>query len=53
MLDDLSPYGDVAFGAAVGILAGRTVTIGRGSTRLSLAPMAAPGGGGITFTLRK
>jgi membrane-associated phospholipid phosphatase len=41
---------DVAFGAAIGIAAGRTVTIGRGGRRLALAPIAAPGGGGIQFT---
>ena len=39
---------DVAFGAALGILAGRTVTMGR--TGWALAPMAAPGGAGAGFT---
>jgi membrane-associated phospholipid phosphatase len=42
---------DIAFGAAVGIMAGRTVTVGHGKRRLAVAPMAAPGGGGIAFTL--
>lgn len=42
---------DVAFGAAVGILAGRTVTIGSGNKRFALTPVAAPGGAGIGFTL--
>jgi hypothetical protein len=42
---------DVAFGAAVGILAGRTVTVGSGEKRFALTPIAAPGGGGIGFTL--
>ena len=41
---------DVAFGAAIGIVAGRTVTIGRGETRFAVAPMATPGGGGVSFT---
>jgi membrane-associated phospholipid phosphatase len=41
---------DVAFGAAVGIVAGRTVTVGSGDRRFALSPMAAPGGGGISFT---
>jgi membrane-associated phospholipid phosphatase len=41
---------DVAFGAAIGIVAGRTVTIGRGDARFAVAPMAAPGGGGVNFT---
>ena len=38
---------DVAFGAAVGILAGRTVTVGSGDKRFALTPIAAPGGGGV------
>lgn len=41
---------DVAFGAALGIAAGRTVTIGHGNTRFAVSPMAAPGGGGVAFT---
>jgi hypothetical protein len=40
---------DVAFGAALGIAAGRTLTIGRGNARFGLAPMASPGGGGVAF----
>jgi hypothetical protein len=40
----------VAFGAALGIVAGRTVTIGRGDGRFAVAPMAAAGGGGVGFT---
>jgi len=42
---------DVTFGAALGIAAGRTVTIGRGTHRFALAPAAVPGGAGVTFTL--
>jgi len=41
---------DVAFGAAIGIVAGRTVTIGRGDARFAVAPAAAPGGAGVNFT---
>jgi membrane-associated phospholipid phosphatase len=41
---------DVAFGAALGMVAGRTVTIGRGNARFAVAPAAAPGGGGVNFT---
>jgi membrane-associated phospholipid phosphatase len=41
---------DVAFGAAVGIAAGRTVTIGRGTRRFALAPTALAGGGGVSLT---
>lgn len=41
---------DVTFGAALGIVAGRTVTIGRGSHRFSVAPSAVPGGAGVSFT---
>ena len=42
---------DVAFGAAIGILSGRTVTIGSGNKRFAVSPMATPGGGGVSFTL--
>jgi len=41
---------DVAFGAAIGIVAGRTVTIGHGNARFAVSPAAAPGGGGVNFT---
>lgn len=39
---------DVAFGAALGIVVGRTVTLG--GTHLALSPAVAPGGGGLQFT---
>ena len=42
---------DVTFGAAIGIIAGRSVTVGHGNTKFAVAPTAAPGGGGISFTL--
>jgi membrane-associated phospholipid phosphatase len=42
---------DVAFGAALGIASAKTVMIGRGKARFAVAPMAAPGGGGVSFTL--
>jgi membrane-associated phospholipid phosphatase len=42
---------DVLFGAALGIVAGRTVTIGHGAQRFAVAPTAVPGGGvGVTLT---
>jgi membrane-associated phospholipid phosphatase len=41
---------DVAFGAAVGIVAGRTVTVGSGSAKFAVAPSVAPGGGGVNLT---
>jgi membrane-associated phospholipid phosphatase len=41
---------DVAFGAALGIASGRTVTIGHGRNRFALAPTAVPGGGGVSLT---
>lgn len=41
---------DVVFGAAIGIVAGRTVTIGRGQATFALAPLAAPGGAGVNLT---
>jgi membrane-associated phospholipid phosphatase len=42
---------DVVFGAAIGLAAGKTVTIDRGATRLAVAPMALPGGGGLQVTI--
>jgi membrane-associated phospholipid phosphatase len=41
---------DVTVGAALGIVAGRSVTIGRGDHRFALAPSAVPGGGGVSLT---
>jgi membrane-associated phospholipid phosphatase len=41
---------DVAFGAALGIVAGRTLPIGHGRA-LMLTPMASPSGVGAQFTL--
>lgn len=44
---------DVAFGAVVGIVAGRAVTVGRGDHRFAVEPMVPNGGGiGIAFTKR-
>jgi membrane-associated phospholipid phosphatase len=40
---------DVAFGAAIGIIAGRTVTVGRGDARFTLAPVATDGGAALSF----
>ena len=42
---------DVTFGAALGIVAGRSVTIGRGDARFAVSPAVVPGGAGISFTL--
>ena len=41
---------DVAFGAALGIVAGRTIGVGHGR-QLMLTPLPAPRGGGVSFTL--
>ena len=41
---------DVIAGAAVGIMAGRSVTVGSGRARFSVDPMAVPGGVGVNFT---
>jgi membrane-associated phospholipid phosphatase len=41
---------DVTFGAAIGIIAGRAVTIGHGDRRFALTPSAMPGGGAVTLT---
>jgi membrane-associated phospholipid phosphatase len=43
---------DVAFGAALGVIAGRTVTLGR-DHRFVIAPILMPRGGGAAFTLVK
>jgi membrane-associated phospholipid phosphatase len=40
---------DVLVGASVGMLAGRSVTFGRGSNRFALSPMVVPGGGGVSL----
>jgi membrane-associated phospholipid phosphatase len=41
---------DVTFGAALGIVVGRSATIGRGTARFAVAPVAVPSGGAIAFT---
>ena len=41
---------DVAFGAAVGIVSGWTVTMGDGDAQVTLAPVAAPGGAGVSLS---
>jgi membrane-associated phospholipid phosphatase len=41
---------DVTFGAALGIVAGRAVTVGKGDARFAIAPAPAPGGGAVSFT---
>lgn len=41
---------DVVFGAAVGIVSGRAVTVGRGRSRFAVAPFAGTGRVGIGFT---
>jgi membrane-associated phospholipid phosphatase len=42
---------DITFGAALGIVAGRAVTIGHGDARFAVSPAATLGGAGINFTL--
>ena len=41
---------DVVFGAALGIVSGRAVTVGRGPHTFALVPLGAPGGVGLGFT---
>jgi membrane-associated phospholipid phosphatase len=43
-------FSDVVVGAAIGIAAGRTVTIGVGRGKLAMAPVAAPGHASINFS---
>ena len=40
---------DVIAGAAIGLAAGRSVTVGRGNFRFAMTPIAAPGGAGLNF----
>ena len=42
---------DVVFGAALGMAAGRTVTIRLRNTKVSVAPVSVPKGGGILLTV--
>jgi membrane-associated phospholipid phosphatase len=42
---------DVVFGATLGVLSARTVTIGSGKARFAVAPMPTEGGAGVSFTL--
>jgi membrane-associated phospholipid phosphatase len=42
---------DVIFGATVGIIGGRTVTLGIGGSRFALSPMFVPGGAGVQLSL--
>ena len=39
------------FGAALGIVAGRAVTVGHGASTFALMPIAVPKGAGIGLTL--
>ena len=42
---------DVAFGATIGIVAGRTVTVGSGRARFAVAPTVSGSGAGVSLTL--
>ena len=42
---------DVIFGAAIGVVCGRTTTIGRGKATFAVSPFATAGGGGVEFSL--
>lgn len=44
-------FSDVAFGAAIGIVAGRTVTVGRGRARFAVAPTVSPTQAGVSLVL--
>ena len=41
---------DVIVGAAIGAVCGRAATVGTGRARMTLSPIAAPGGGGVQVT---
>jgi membrane-associated phospholipid phosphatase len=51
MADNRHFPSDLLVGAAVGIVSGRAVTVGRGSAKFAVTPLVAPGGGGIGLTL--
>jgi PAP2 superfamily len=40
---------DVIFGATIGIVAGRAVTVGQGASRVALTPVVTPGGAGVAL----
>ena len=42
---------DVAFGAVIGIVSGRTVTVGRGRARFAVAPNISPNQTGVSLVL--
>jgi membrane-associated phospholipid phosphatase len=42
---------DVAFGAAIGVVAGRTVTVGRGRARFAVAPTVSSNQAGVSLVL--
>ena len=44
---------DIVFGAALGMASGRTVTLHLRDTRVSIAPLATPGGGGALVTVAR
>jgi hypothetical protein len=53
VLDNQHWASDVAFGAAVGIASGRTVTIHLRETRVRVAPLVALGGAGVLVTAER
>jgi membrane-associated phospholipid phosphatase len=42
---------DVAFGAALGVVVGRTATLDLRGHRVDISPVAAPGGGGVSLSV--
>jgi len=44
---------DVIFGSALGIVSGRTVTVGTGANRFAVMPLALPGGVGVSVTMNQ
>jgi hypothetical protein len=40
---------DIVFGTAIGVAAGRAMTVGHGKATFAVTPMAMPGGGGVLF----
>lgn len=44
---------DVVFGGALGLAAGRAVTVGHGRGRMALSPFAVAGGGGVRVKMQR
>lgn len=51
MADDRHYPSDLVIGAAIGVASAHSLTVERGRNRMVIAPMAVPGGGGVSVSL--